>query len=197
MATHMQDVAEAQTGEWFTPEIILEPVRAYFGGSIPLDPATITSNPTKAKRFFTPTENGLVKPWSKKGTFVNPPYGQKHGMYDWLAKLHEEAAKGRTIIALLPMGSRFSTDYWQRDVLTEYVTAVCWPNKRVQFVDENGETRYKTDPETGEWVLNDKGGKIKSSNPYDSVVWLYGGNPYRFAVRFGHLGKVYKLEPLA
>ena len=196
MVTHMQDVAPAKTGEWYTPEEILDPVRAYFGGYIPLDPATIATNPTKARRFFTVEDNGLAKAWSRKGTFVNPPYGDEWGMHAWTEKIHAEAAKGRTIIALLPMGSRFSTGYFQRDVLNEFVTAVCWVDHRVKFLDENGEPRYKTDDD-GEFVLDDKGRKIKSGNPYDSAIWLYGGSPYRFAVRFGHLGKTYKLEALA
>lgn len=194
---NLQDITEAQTGEWFTPDKILDPVREYFDGAIPLDPCTTPNNPTKARRFWTPKEDGLTKPFSKKGTFINAPYGKKHGMHAWLTKIHNEAAKGRTIIALLPMGSRFSTAYWQEDVLNEFVTAVCWVNHRITFLDENGELRWKIDKETGEFELNDKGQKIKAGNPYDSAVWLFNGSPYRFAVRFGHLGKVYKLEALA
>lgn len=36
---------------WQTPESILEPVRAYFGGQIPFDPASAPNNPTRAARF--------------------------------------------------------------------------------------------------------------------------------------------------
>ena len=100
---NLQDITEAQTGEWFTPPKILDPVREYFGGAIPLDPCTTPNNPTKARRFWTPKENGLTKSFSKKGTFINPPYGKKHGMHAWLTKIHTEAAQGRTIVALLPM----------------------------------------------------------------------------------------------
>ncbi len=192
---NMQDIAPAQTTEWYTPEKILIPVRSYFGGQIPLDPATTKKNNTKAKKIFTLKENGLEQEWSKKGTFLNPPYSRVFHL--WLAKVHEQAAKGRTIIGLFPMGSRYSTKYYQRDALNEWMNAGCWIDERVKFLDENGEIRYKRDEETGEFLLDEKGRKIKGGNPYDSQLTGYNVDPERFAVHFGELGKVYRMEALA
>jgi hypothetical protein len=189
MPTHMQDVTESQTDECYTPDEVLIPTRRYFGGRIPLDPCTHPSNPTRARRFYTPADNGLTKEFSRKGTFINPPYGRKFGMYEWLEKIRKQAEKGRTIIALLPMGTRYSTDYWQRDVLIPEASAVCWPKKRLQFTDHEGNPRMRWDEE--------KKKMVKSSNMHDSSLYLFNGNPYRFAVYFGDLGKVYRLEALA
>lgn len=172
---NMQDIAPAQSTDYITPESILVPVRAYFGGKIPLDPATIASNPTKAKRFFTPAEDGLSKGWSRKGNFLNPPYGKE--IREWVAKVHEQAEKGRIIIALLPCGARFSTKYWQDTVLTEWLTASCFVRGRIAFLREDGSKA--------------------TGNPYDSMIYGFNVRPHKFAVHFGHLGKVFKMENLA
>lgn len=181
---NLADITEAKSADWYTPDRILDPVRSFFGGTIPLDPCTLPSNPTKAKRFFTSDDDGLSKEWSRKGTFINPPYGKRWNFHAWLEKIRVQAEKGRTIVALLPMGSRFSTGYWQRDVLTEHVSAVCWINFRVNFLDENGELRL------------DKDGK-RIGNPHDSALWLLNGNAHKFAIHVGELGKVFKMENLA
>ena len=57
---------------WLTPEKVLSPIRGYFNGKIPLDPATEGSNPTNAEKFYTEHDNGLILPWNES-VFVNPP----------------------------------------------------------------------------------------------------------------------------
>ena len=52
---------KAERKDWLTPPKILEPVRRYFGGQIPLDPATGADNPTDAQFFFTKADDGLVR----------------------------------------------------------------------------------------------------------------------------------------
>ena len=69
---------------WLTPDKVLDSVREFFGGEIPLDPATESNNPTSAKKIFTITSNGLDQPWDV-GVFVNPPYGK--GIRDWCKKI--------------------------------------------------------------------------------------------------------------
>jgi hypothetical protein len=152
--------------EWYTPTAILDPVRHYFGGPIPLDPATAADNPTGATRFFTEADDGLSRPWDWP-TFVNPPYGGT--MADWCQKIHAEAERGTVILALLPCGARFSTEYWQEHILHGRLTALCFHRGRVKFVGEGGE---------------------RPGNPYDSALYGFNADPRKFARAFGPLGKV-------
>jgi hypothetical protein len=62
---------------WQTPETVLERVRIM--GPIRLDPATVTSNPTRADYINTPGRDGLVVPWTLGAgglIYLNPPYGR-------------------------------------------------------------------------------------------------------------------------
>jgi phage N-6-adenine-methyltransferase len=159
---------ECNSVEWYTPPAVLERVRDYFGGPIPLDPATAPHNPTGALRFFTAEQDGLRQDWSRDGAFVNPPYGA--AMRDWCRKLHEEADRGVPVIALLPCGARFSTAYWQEHVLNGRLTAICFVQGRVAFVSPQGEA--------------------PAGNPYDSAVYGFNADRERFARAFGPLGRI-------
>lgn len=165
---------------WLTPERVLAPVRAYFGGPIPLDPCTQPGNPTKALRFFTEAEDGLAQPWDAPA-FVNPPYSRLEGQKIppirlWVEKIHREAEKGQVVIALLPCGARFSTGYWQQHALVSELRAWCFVRGRVNFLDESG--------------------KVAKGNLYDSAVYGFGVDPVRFARFFTPLGRVFKTELL-
>lgn len=172
---------KCKTTIYITPEKILAPVRKYFGGQIPLDPATEEDNPTKALAYACgPSINGnslgdgLKLAWSDyDGTFVNPPYGK--GMKDWCAKIHEETVLGATILALLPCGARFGTRYWQDHIFNSGLEATLFVRGRVQF-------------------LRPDGSPTQGSNPYDSQLLLLNGSVERFAECFGHLGKVIRME---
>ena len=142
--------------EWWTPERVLVPVREYFGGSISLDPATAPSNPPKADRFFTSSENGLEMDW-EDGTFVNPPYGPE--IKDWIRKIKEEAEAGREIIALLP-ASRWEQQYFQECVFNHRLDWMCLIRKRLQFFDGNKK-------------------EVCKSNPYASVLYGYNISQWR------------------
>ena len=166
---------------YITPETILEPVRRYWGGSIPLDPATEPDNPTNALAFAAgPSLNGvslgdgLQISWSDhKGIFLNPPYGK--GMKDWCAKIHEETVLGAEILALLPCGARFATKYWQDHIFNAGLDVTLFVRGRVQFRRPDG---------TG----------TQGQNPYDSQLLGFNVNVDRFVECFGHLGKVVKME---
>lgn len=54
-----------------------------------------------------PEFDGLIIDWGQRN-FVNPPYGRELGK--WLAKGHEEADKGKTVVFLIP--SRTDTRWW-------------------------------------------------------------------------------------
>ncbi len=163
---------ECRETVWFTPPELLERVREYFGGPIPLDPATSKDNPTAAKRFFTEAQDGLRQSWAGKGVFVNPPYGEVTKL--WCEKIHSSADVGTPIIALLPCGARFSTGYWQEHILTDRLSAICFHLGRVSFVDGNGEEQV--------------------GNPYDSAIYGYNADQSAFARAFCPLGKVFNLS---
>ena len=159
---------QCESIDWYTPRSLLDRVEVYFAGPIPLDPATAPSNPTRATRFFTKEQDGLVQEWRGTGVFVNPPYGEE--LPSWTAKVHHEAANGIVIVALLPCGARFSTGYWQDHILNSCLGGICFVRGRVAFEDEHGNSQ--------------------KGNPYDSAIYGFNIDRDRFLSAFGVLGKV-------
>lgn len=163
-----------QNTTWITPEPILILVRNYFGGKIPLDPATEPTNPTNAKKFFTEETNGLIQKWNQP-TFVNPPYGKE--IQFWCKKIHEEASRkpARPIIALLPCGSgRPGTKYWQKHILQPHLNAICFVKGRINFLKTNGE--------------------VTKRNTYPSQIMGFNVIVNHFIESFESLGKILKVE---
>jgi len=151
---------------YITPVKYLKPVRIYFGGSIPFDVATEPSNPSKALGFWTKKHNSLKRSWPDEG-FVNPPYGRV--MRKWTRKIRESSEQGKTYIALLPCGARFSTKYWQADILQPCLNSICLVNKRIPFERPDG--------------------TVADSNPYDSAFYGFNVDPDFFAECFERYGK--------
>lgn len=137
---------------WLTPPEIMTRIHSLFPGGF-LDPATEPNNPTSAKVFF--TEGGLDKDWATGlPVFVNPPYGKD--LKFWCAKIRRTSEQsGAPIAALLPCGARFSTKYWQEEILSRYLSHICFLNKRVKFMRPDG--------------------TLGKSNPYDSAIYFYNG----------------------
>lgn len=151
---------------YLTPPRILDPTRVYFGGPIPLDPATQPDNPTGALKFYTAQDDGLVQPWDAP-VFINPPYSKL--LAPFLERIHLKASAGLTILALLPCGARFSTKYWQADALNPYLNSILFIKGRVKFLREDG--------------------TVAAQNPYDSQLYGYNVDVAKFNAAFGHLGK--------
>lgn len=157
--------------DWWTPPLVLEPVRAYFRAlghnGIELDPATDASNPTRACVFFTAERDGLSVVWGHERTsvFVNPPYGK--AIRAWVAKIGSEAARGLRIVALLP-GQRFEQGYWQRNLFTEHLTALVAVRKRIAFLRPDG--------------------TAQKGNPYGSFLYVYNGSWAEVVRHFSPLG---------
>jgi len=135
---------------YITPDRILDPVRKFFGGCIPLDAATEPNNPTKADRFYTEEDNGLERFWCMEGTFLNPPYGKV--LQEWTKKINLEVHLGVPLVALLP-GQRFETAYWQENILVDKLDAIVFIRRRVPF--------FRPD------------GTLAKSNPYGSMLYIY------------------------
>lgn len=153
--------------EWFTPPEILAPVRDILGDPIPLDPCTTEENPTKACRFFTPVNNGLIQPWGASA-FVNPPYGRE--LYSWVEKVVLEASLGVRIILLVSASSRWDQERWQKMYSPELTT----------FLMIKGRVKFLSSDNT----------RASGSPPYPSVMYFYNLSPDVVADEFGHMGTV-------
>lgn len=91
--------------DWSTPRSLYDSLDKEFHFSI--DVCASDWN-TKHDRFWTIDDDALSKDWSGETCFMNPPYGRAIGR--WIQKASKEAAKGATIVALIP--SRTDTAYW-------------------------------------------------------------------------------------
>lgn len=155
---------------WLTPEPVLNHVRNYFNGQIPLDPATEENNPTKAKIFYTKKDNGLLKTWDYP-VFINPPYGKE--IPNWCEKIHLESSRKptRPILALLPCGSgRPGTKYWQNHIFQNHLNAICFVRGRINFYNSEG--------------------KIIKGNTYPSQIVGFNIDVDHFVSSFEYLGKI-------
>ena len=111
---------------WATPPEVFGPLDAEFGFT--LDPCA-TSESAKCLRYFDEATDGLAQSWAGEVVFMNPPYGRE--VYAWTRKAREEAAKGATVVGLLPA----STDlkWWHEDVVG-HASEVRYIRGRVRFL---------------------------------------------------------------
>lgn len=156
---------------YITPDHILDCVRNYYDGIILCDPATEPSNPTKAEVFWTKEDDGLAQEWPSQ-IFINPPYGKV--IQSWTKKIKEEADQGKTIIALMPCGARFSTRYWQNDILSPNLDTICFVKGRVKFLRPDG--------------------SVAKQNPYDSAIYGFNVCKRKFKKEFSKLGKCLEVK---
>lgn len=86
---------------WATPLEIVQKLEKEFG-VFDLDPCCYP-NTAKAKKFYTPAEDGLSQPWLGR-VFLNPPYSKPA---PWLQKALSETACGNAtlVVALLPVST--------------------------------------------------------------------------------------------
>lgn len=123
--------ANTKTDIWITPKWIIDKI-----GISELDPCGWLPNGQPivrtANNYFTEQDNGLIQDWSMYGTaFVNFPYS---GIYEWMKKCRDEAAKGCEIITLC--FARTETKAWQHHV--KNATGINLMNKRVKFLNQHG-----------------------------------------------------------
>lgn len=165
---------------WITPDAILECARAYFGGAIPLDPATEADNPTRAERFYAAADDGLAQDWTGLGVWLNPPFGK--GLSRWIERVVRDVEAGlleRGALVLLPINNRVEVAWWQRLVWSRAQNAECYPRGRVHFLQPQATAM-------GTIYERPKG----TSNLYACAVFGFGVDEFRFEQCFELLGRV-------
>ena len=134
-----------------------------------VDPGLSPEEQKKAKKT-------LLKEIKAEGVRL---FGGKSGDYPslmalWTAKIHHEASQHAPIIALLPCGARFSTKYWQTNILSDTLNAMCFIRGRVPFLNVDG--------------------KPVKNNTYDSILYGYNINPFLFKEVFSNLGRTIRVS---
>jgi phage N-6-adenine-methyltransferase len=88
-------LVRGDSGNWETPSDLYDVLDAEFGFELDVCATEATA---KCARYFTPEQDGLAQRWD--GTcWCNPPYGE---IGKWVAKAHEAAESGATVVCLLP-----------------------------------------------------------------------------------------------
>lgn len=109
--------------EWYTPEVVIDVVRATMGG-IDLDPASnpVANAVVKASEIFTQADDGLAQEWRGR-VFLNPPYSGKATKAHWIDKLAQDYQAGHIEQACLVCPIDFSPRWG--DAIREFATAIC------------------------------------------------------------------------
>jgi len=116
----------SENGNWETPPEMVTDLAPLF----PWDLDVCSLWPTIAPKFYTPWDNGLSLPWCGL-SFMNPPYGRKRLIDQWMIKARVEGAKpDTTVVCLVP--ARTSTTWWQDNV--PYANMVVFIRGRLKFV---------------------------------------------------------------
>jgi len=116
------------TERWQTPPEIFDPLMREF--YFDLD-AAADRETTRAQCFLTDSLN--VDDWPGKRIWLNPPYGRK--LEPFVRKAAAEAAKGKTVVALIPFRCRAA--WWHECVIDKAVEVRCI-RKRPRFLRVDG-----------------------------------------------------------
>jgi len=141
---------------WETPKALYDSLNAAF--QFQLDAAASGAN-AKASHWFTKEDDALRQDWHPyESIFINPPYGR--GMSAaFVAKAAAEAAKGCTIVMLLPART-----------CTRWFHAHLYNKPTVELIFLKGRLKFEID---GKPVL-DKHGRPQSA-PFPSMIAVLRG----------------------
>lgn len=116
--------------DWETPAELFDPLDAEF--RFELDACATWEN-RKCDFYFSAFDDGLSRSWQKRVVWCNPPYGREIGK--WVAKARHEAARGATVVCLVP--ARTDTAWWHENVAGH--AEVRFIRGRVPFVRTDGQ----------------------------------------------------------
>ena len=120
----------SESNDWATPQKLFDDLNTEFG-PFDLDVCAEAWN-AKCTRFFSPSDDGLLQPWSGR-CWMNPPYGRQIGR--WIEKAYREAGNGCTVVCLIP--ARTDTSYWHTYVMKADV--IRFLRGRIYFVQRERE----------------------------------------------------------
>lgn len=120
--------------DWETPESLFRPLDEEFGFTLDV---CASRESKKCDLFCGPgapftsdtSEDGLAITWAPHTCWMNPPYSQ---WQKWVAKAREEAAKGATVVALLP--ARTDTKAFHELIYNKESVEIRFIKGRVKFV---------------------------------------------------------------
>lgn len=127
--------------EFYTPQYIIDRAIQTFGEPIELDPATcaIANRVVGAKRGY--TSNGLVRPWTGRTLWLNPPYTRAIGRWvqrwlDAVAQTDPFMSSVNQAISLLP--ARTDTKFFHMLRKSNLSLTYCFVEGRIKFIKEDG-----------------------------------------------------------
>lgn len=123
-----QGMLTSKKQDWETPQAFFDELDREF--HFVLDVAATPEN-AKCARYFTEEQDGLAQDWSSyDGTiWCNPPYSKQIGK--WVKKASEEAAKGATIVMLIP--SRTETKWFHDYIYKKENVEIRFVKGRIYF----------------------------------------------------------------
>jgi len=147
----------SKSSEYETPQWLFDQLNDEF--YFTLDPCATKEN-AKCKKYYTITDNGLVKDWGGEIVFVNPPYGREIGK--WVKKAWEEFYSIHpfgfppTIVMLLP--ARTDTKWFHKYIYNQ---------AEIKFLKGRLKFKNRTFPSYKEGENNE------SSAPFPSMIVVF------------------------
>lgn len=121
----------SKTDKWGTPQDLFDRLNSLY--KFEVDVCALPEN-AKCEVYFTPETNGLDQDWSQyRMCWMNPPYGRE--ISKWIEKAYNEAQKGTTVVALLPV--RTDTKWFHNWIYMMYGVTVEFLDKRLKFGGQN------------------------------------------------------------
>lgn len=118
----------SQRMDWATPRGIFADLHAEFGFTI--DVCALAASAC-LPRFWTPSDDALLRSWEGERAFMNPPYGRE--IRRWVEKARTEAGHA-LVVGLLPC--RTDTAWWHDNVMP--AREIRFLRGRLSFEGANG-----------------------------------------------------------